>query len=84
MPVKGWINSLPKGECLDWSKLKAFADDKMKMTKKLRFLLGKEEKFVGKGKNVGYQHFLLLPQCFQKASLSSSLTIKPNDNFRLF
>ena len=23
---------------------------------------------VGKGENAGYQHFLLLPQCFEKAS----------------
>ena len=26
------------------------------------------ENIVGKGKNAGYQHFLLFPQCFQKAS----------------
>ena len=26
------------------------------------------EKIVGKGENAGYQHFLLFPQCFQKAS----------------
>ena len=24
---------------------------------------------VGKGENVGYQHFLLVPQCFEKASI---------------
>ena len=26
------------------------------------------ENIVGKGENAGYQHFLLLPQCFQKSS----------------
>ena len=26
------------------------------------------ENIVGKGENDGYQHFLLFPQCFQKAS----------------
>ena len=26
------------------------------------------ENIVGKGENAGYQHFLLFPQCFQKAS----------------
>ena len=26
------------------------------------------ENIVGKGENAGFQHFLLLPQCFQKAS----------------
>ena len=28
------------------------------------------ENIVGKGENAGYQHFLLFPQCFQKASFS--------------
>ena len=28
----------------------------------------REENIVGKGENAGYQHFLLFPQCFQKAS----------------
>ena len=27
------------------------------------------ENIVGKGENAGYQHFLLFPQCFEKASL---------------
>ena len=26
------------------------------------------ENIVGKGENSGYQHFLLFPQCFEKAS----------------
>ena len=30
--------------------------------------LSREENIVGKGENAGYQHFLLFPQCFQKAS----------------
>ena len=28
---------------------------------------------VGKGENAGNQHFLLFPQCFQKATFSGSL-----------
>ena len=43
---------------LDWSKLKAFADDKIDVTQKLKFHLGKVENIVGKGENAGYQHFL--------------------------
>ena len=31
------------------------------------------ENNVGKGEIVGYQHFLLLPQCFHKASFQGSL-----------
>ena len=32
---------------------------------------GKVENIMRKGENAGYQHFLLFPQCFQKASVSS-------------
>ena len=28
------------------------------------------ENYVGKGENAGYQHFRLIPQCFQKPSIS--------------
>ena len=52
---------------LEQSKLKAFADDKLKVFKIARFLLDKIENIVGKEENAGYQHFLLFPQCFQKA-----------------
>ena len=34
------------------------------------------ENIVGKGENAGYQHFLLFPQCFQKASLSGLLKVR--------
>ena len=34
----------------------------------LNFVLGRIENIVGKGENAGNQHFLLFPQCFQKAS----------------
>ena len=34
---------------LDWSKLKAFADDKMNVTQKLKFVLEREGNIVGKG-----------------------------------
>ena len=42
------FNSLPIGEILDWSKLKAFADDKINVTKELKFVLGREENIVRK------------------------------------
>ena len=52
---------------LDWSSLKAFADDKCDW--KIEILGGgKEENIVGKGENAGYQHFLLFLQCFHKVS----------------
>ena len=53
--------------------MKAFADDKINVAKKVEICLGKRRNIVGKGDNTGYQHFLLFPQCFQKASLLGSL-----------
>ena len=45
------FNSLPNERILDWSKLKAFADDKINVTEKLKFVLGRVENIVGKGEN---------------------------------
>ena len=45
------------------------------MTEKLKFVLERVENIVGKGENAGYQHFLLFPQCFQKASFQGSLKV---------
>ena len=59
---------------LDWSKLKVFADDKINVTERLKFVLERVEN-VGLGVIVGYQHFLLFPQCFQKASYTASLKV---------
>ena len=69
------INALPNDKYLDLSKLKAFADDKLNSTDKLKFVLGRVENIVRKGENAGYQHFLLFPQCFQMASFSRSLKV---------
>ena len=63
-------NSLPNLKILVWSKLKAFADDKIRLAKVMIFHLNRVENTVGKGENAGYQHFLLFPQCFQKVSFS--------------
>ena len=56
-----------------FSKFKAFADDKINVTQTLKFQDGRVENIAGKGENAGYQHFLLFPQCFQKATFSGSL-----------
>ena len=69
------LNSLPNNRFLDWSKLKAFADNKINVTELHTFFLGWVENIVGKGENAGYQHFLLFPQCFQKGSFSGSLKV---------
>ena len=69
------INPLPNDKILDWSKFKVFADVKINVNQKLKFTMGRVEHIAGKGENAGYQHFLLFPQCFQKASFSWSLKV---------
>ena len=66
------INSLPSDNFLDWTKLKAFADDKLNEPKIKISLFERVENIVGKTVNAGYQHFLLFPQSFQKPFLSGS------------
>ena len=56
------INPLTNNKFLDWSKLKVFADDEIKVTEKMKFVLEMVENIVGNGENAGYQHFLLFPQ----------------------
>ena len=43
------VNSLPNDKIFDWSKLKAFANDKINVNEKLKFGLGRVENIVGKG-----------------------------------
>ena len=69
------VNSLPDDKTCDWSKLKAFADNKINVAEKLKFVLGRLENIVGKGENAGYQHFLLCLECFQKVSYTGSLKV---------
>ena len=72
-----WVNSLPKNSLpnnrilnwtklkafaddkiiLNWPKLKAFAEDKINVVQKLKFVVGKAENIVGKGENASNQQF---------------------------
>ena len=54
----------------------AFADEKINVTHKLKYVSGRVENIVGKGGNASYQHLLLFPPCFQKAYLSRSLEVE--------
>ena len=58
--------SLPNDKILDWSKLKAFADDKINVTEKLKFVLKRVENILGKGENAGYRHFLFSNYVFKR------------------
>ena len=73
--MKTVFNSSPNSKFLDWSKLKELAGDKINVTEKLKFVLGRVENIVQKGENPGYQRFLLFLQCSQKASLPRSLKV---------
>ena len=70
-----YSNSLPNDKILDVTKLKAFADDKINVAQKMISVFDRVENIVEKGENAGYQHFLLFPQCFQKASFFRSLKV---------
>ena len=70
------LNSLSSDKILDWSKLKAFADNKMKLAKMVIFVFGRAGNIMGKGENAGYQHFLLFETCFPKAFYSGSFKVR--------
>ena len=53
-----FFNSLPNDQILDWPKLKAFADDKIKALKMIIVVFERVENIVEKGENAG---FLLFP-----------------------
>ena len=50
------------------TKLKAFADNKINVAQMMISVCDRVENTVGKGENACYQHFLLFPQYFQRAS----------------
>ena len=52
------VTSLANNRILDWSKLKAFADDKINVNENLKVGLERVENIEGKGENAGNQQFL--------------------------
>ena len=69
------FNPLPHDKILGLPKLKAFADDKLSVNQNVKVVFHRIENIVGKEENAGYQHFLLFPQCFQKAFSSNASKI---------
>ena len=57
------VNSLPNDKILYRFKFKAFADNKINLSEKLKFVLGRVENIVGKEEDASFQHFLLFLQC---------------------
>ena len=70
------LNSLPLIKILDWSKLKAFADDKRMLTDDLNFVLGWVENIVGKKKILVTSIFFCFLHGVQKPSFSRLLKIR--------
>ena len=71
--VMSWrFNSLWHCKILDWSKLRAYADDKINVTEKLKFVLGRVENIVGKGENAVYcfPHSVFKRLSFKSVNLS--------------
>ena len=68
--------TIENGKVLDWSELKGLADYKTKLNHRMKFDLERAENIVGKGENTGDQHFLFVPQCFQRVSFSGSLKVR--------
>ena len=60
------IETLPNDKILDWTKLKAFADDIKNMTEKLKFVVRRVEKHCGKGQNASLPAFFPIPSVFKQ------------------
>ena len=61
------LNSLPNDRFLDWSKLKAFADDKINVTEKQKFFWGwMDGKHCGKKRKCWLPAFSPFPTMFSK------------------
>ena len=60
---------------LDWSKLKAFADDKMNVTEKLKFCFGNGRKHCGKRRKCWLPAFSPFPTMFSKGVLNSVVKV---------
>ena len=69
MSIQIPFNSLPSDKILDESKFKAFADDKIILTQKSKFVLESVENIAGKGENADYKHFLLFVSRSGKSGL---------------
>ena len=54
---------LSNNKSLDWTELKACANNTVTITKVIIFLYNRVENSVGKGENAGDHHFFLFPQC---------------------
>ena len=72
-------NSLPKNKILDWTKMKAFAEENINVALTLYYMIltfndpekKPFENNMEKGENAGNQHFLLFPTMFSSLPKSN-------------
>ena len=64
-----------KQQCFGLDQNQSMCTHQIKVAKSLISAGDREENNEVKGENIGDQHFLLFPQCFQKLSLSRSLKV---------
>ena len=64
--IQSDLSPLPNDNLLDWSKSKAFADEKINVTENMLFCLGKVENIVGKRRKCWLPVFSPLPIMFFK------------------
>ena len=57
---------------IDFSKLKAIADNNLNMALMIGFVFNRLEKIMGTGENACYQQLLIFLKCLQKASIIGS------------
>ena len=69
-----YFNSFPNDKHLDMSKLKAFADNKIKVTDKLKFVLRRVEQILG-CYCLGFNVVLMVFQLFNTSQIHVSWTI---------
>ena len=70
------LNSLMRDKDLEWPKLKAFTDDKLKLASMVIYGIDTVENIVGMGENSGKHHFLPFPQCSYMLSCPGCLKLR--------
>ena len=69
------LNSFTNNKFFTLVQIESICRRQYKCARKKETFLGGAENIVGKGENSVYQHFLIFPQCFQKASFTRSLKV---------
>ena len=67
------VNFYQPTKILDWFNLKAFANDNINVHEMLKFGVGREENFVGKGENTGSFSYIIFKTSLLQGRVKSGL-----------